>query len=246
MTRSEAWCGGRGAESGATNGSRHRVQGRSPWRFFCARHGEKVRGESPPRAEMTGTARLGKGAAVRRNLKEADAPEQGFDVQKPDTRLATRGNPAIDGDTPMSSRRLVNRSGEAPAKLSCLTLGDLQRCRTIPTIDPATGRDGPGEVSRGRSSRHVVTKGRTFLAKESVGEDSMDAQRQQGKFLQRLLFPEPLEILCHDTPGDGGPEAGVPEELQTSTASDPAQALTERISSGDTSSYKRERNRRIR
>jgi hypothetical protein len=74
----------------------------------------------------------------------------------------------------------------------------------------------------------------------------MDAQRQQGKFLQRLLFPEPLEILCHDTPGDGGPEAGVPEELQTSTASDPAQALTERISSGDTSSYKRERNRRIR
>jgi RNA-directed DNA polymerase len=57
----------------------------------------------------------------------------------------------------------------------------------------------------------------------------MDAERQQGQPYQRLLFPESQEGSRHDTPGNGRPEAEVPEEPQTSTASDPARALTERL-----------------
>jgi len=57
----------------------------------------------------------------------------------------------------------------------------------------------------------------------------MDAERQKGEPYQRLLFPELQEGSRHDTPGNGRPEAGVPEESQTSTASDPARALTERL-----------------
>jgi RNA-directed DNA polymerase len=56
----------------------------------------------------------------------------------------------------------------------------------------------------------------------------MDAERQQGKPYQRPLFPELEEGLRHDTPGDGGTGAGVLEESQTATASDPARALTQR------------------
>lgn len=57
----------------------------------------------------------------------------------------------------------------------------------------------------------------------------MDVERQQGGPYQRLLFPELEEGSCHDTAGDSRPEAGVPEESQTFTASDPARALTERL-----------------
>jgi RNA-directed DNA polymerase len=57
----------------------------------------------------------------------------------------------------------------------------------------------------------------------------MDAERQQGKPYQRFLFPELEEGLRHDTPGDGRSGAGLPEEPQTSTVSDPARALTERL-----------------
>jgi RNA-directed DNA polymerase len=57
----------------------------------------------------------------------------------------------------------------------------------------------------------------------------MDAERQQGKPYQRFLFPELEEGLRHDIPGDGRSGAGLPEEPQTSTASDPARALTERL-----------------
>jgi RNA-directed DNA polymerase len=57
----------------------------------------------------------------------------------------------------------------------------------------------------------------------------MDAERQQGGSYQRLLFPELSQDSRHDTPGDGRPQAEVPEESQTSTASDPARALTERL-----------------
>jgi RNA-directed DNA polymerase len=57
----------------------------------------------------------------------------------------------------------------------------------------------------------------------------MDAERQQGRPYQRFLFPELEEGPRHDRPGDGSTEAGVPEEPQTTTASDPARALTERL-----------------
>jgi len=57
----------------------------------------------------------------------------------------------------------------------------------------------------------------------------MDAERQQGKPYQRLLFAELEEDLRHGTPGEGGTGPGGPEESQTPTASDPARALTERL-----------------
>ena len=57
----------------------------------------------------------------------------------------------------------------------------------------------------------------------------MGAERPQGRPYQRLLFPELEEDLRHDTPGDGRSGAGVPEEPQTPTASEPARALTERL-----------------
>src|SRR5690242_15546970 len=71
----------------------------------------------------------------------------------------------------------------------------------------------------------------------------MDAERQQGRLYQRFLSPELEEGPRHDRPGDGSTEAGMPEEPQTTTASDPARALTERTSG--TGRCKRERNRRI-
>ena len=57
----------------------------------------------------------------------------------------------------------------------------------------------------------------------------MGVERQQGVPYQRLLFPEPEEGTRHDTSGDGGTGAGVPEEPQAFAASDPARALTERL-----------------
>jgi len=72
-------------------------------------------------------------------------------------------------------------------------------------------------------------KGRIFLAKESVGDDSMGAERQQGRPYQRLLFPEWEEGLRHDDSGEGGTGPGTLEEQQTPTALDPARALTERL-----------------
>jgi len=57
----------------------------------------------------------------------------------------------------------------------------------------------------------------------------MDAERQQGKPYQRLLFPESPEGLRHGAAGAGRPEAEAPQEPQTSTASEPARALTERL-----------------
>ena len=57
----------------------------------------------------------------------------------------------------------------------------------------------------------------------------MDAERQQGKPYQRSLYPGSRKGSRHDTPGDGRPGAGVPEEPQTATASDPARALTDRL-----------------
>lgn len=53
----------------------------------------------------------------------------------------------------------------------------------------------------------------------------MDAERQQVRLYQRLLF-EPWESLCPDGRGDGGTEAAASEEPQASTALDHARALT--------------------
>ena len=57
----------------------------------------------------------------------------------------------------------------------------------------------------------------------------MGTERQQGRSYQRLLFPELAEGLRHGTAGEGGTGAGVFEESQLPTASDPARALTERL-----------------
>jgi hypothetical protein len=73
----------------------------------------------------------------------------------------------------------------------------------------------------------------------------MSAGRQQGRSYQRSQ-QGPQEGLRHGVTGDGGTEAGTPEESQTPTASDRARALTERTSSRDTRRCKGERNRRIR
>src|SRR5215213_7978309 len=56
----------------------------------------------------------------------------------------------------------------------------------------------------------------------------MNTERQKGEPYQRLLFPELLEDSRHDTASDGRPGAGMSEESQAFTASDPARALTER------------------
>jgi RNA-directed DNA polymerase len=114
------------------------------------------------------------------------------------------------------------RKHDLPREICCSV-------RTTRTTDLATGREGTAEVSRGRSSHRPVTKDRTFPAKESVGNDLMDAERQQSRPYQRLLFPELEEGLRHDTTGKGGTGPGVIEEPQTSTALDPARALTEQL-----------------
>jgi len=57
----------------------------------------------------------------------------------------------------------------------------------------------------------------------------MGTERQPGRSYQRSLFEESAEGLRHGTTGDGGTGAGVSEESQLSTASDPARALTERL-----------------
>src|SRR3989442_897719 len=80
-----------------------------------------------------------------------------------------------------------------------------------------------------RPSRERWTKGRIFHAKESVGDDSMGAKRQQGKPYQRSLFEGLEEGLRHGQLGEGGTGPERRAESQTPTASDPARALTERL-----------------
>jgi len=54
----------------------------------------------------------------------------------------------------------------------------------------------------------------------------MDAQRQQGRPYQQLLFEKSAESLRHGERGKGGTHAYPREESQTFTANDPARALT--------------------
>ena len=54
----------------------------------------------------------------------------------------------------------------------------------------------------------------------------MNAERQLGRFYQRLLFEQPAESLRHDASGDGGTEPAAREEPQAFTAFDQARALT--------------------
>jgi len=55
-------------------------------------------GASPLRAVMARTARLGKGVRREAESEESRCPQLGFDEQKPDTRPASSGNPAMVGD----------------------------------------------------------------------------------------------------------------------------------------------------
>jgi hypothetical protein len=55
-------------------------------------------GGSPLRAEMTGTARSGKGARREAGSEGSRKAKLGPDEQEPGSRLARWGNPAMDGD----------------------------------------------------------------------------------------------------------------------------------------------------
>jgi hypothetical protein len=57
----------------------------------------------------------------------------------------------------------------------------------------------------------------------------MDAERQQVRLYQRLLFEEPAESLRHGEGSEGGTGASPREVSQVSTAIAPARALTEHL-----------------
>jgi len=57
----------------------------------------------------------------------------------------------------------------------------------------------------------------------------MDAQRQQGRFYQRLLFEKRQESPRHGEGSEGGTRPSPREEQQASTANGPARALTEHL-----------------
>jgi RNA-directed DNA polymerase len=58
---------------------------------------------------------------------------------------------------------------------------------------------------------------------------SMDVERQQVRFYQRLLFEEPAENLRHAEGGEGGTRSSPREAPQASTATAQARALTEHL-----------------
>lgn len=57
----------------------------------------------------------------------------------------------------------------------------------------------------------------------------MDAERQQGRLYQRLLFEESAESLRHGAGSEGGTRPSPHEEPQAFTANGPARALTEHL-----------------
>ncbi len=57
----------------------------------------------------------------------------------------------------------------------------------------------------------------------------MDAERQSGRYYQRLLFEPSAEHLRHDASGEGGTGPAAREELQAFTAFDQARALTQHL-----------------
>jgi RNA-directed DNA polymerase len=57
----------------------------------------------------------------------------------------------------------------------------------------------------------------------------MDAERQQGRLYQRLLFEEPAESLRHGEGSKGGTRPSPREEQQAFAATGPARALTEHL-----------------
>lgn len=186
---------------------------------------------------------------TRRNLKEADAINSDSTNRN---RIQGRRGGVIRQWTEMPNSHPdahAGKSGERRAKEAQLIPGRSPRPSGRAGL-PRRQRRGKdlGEVSRGRSSSPVHAadrkiksvgrsnhasegrmKGRIFLAKESVGDDSMGAERQQGRPYQRLLFPELEEGLRPGSPGEGGTGSGTFEESQTPAASDPPRALTERL-----------------
>src|SRR5262249_54808160 len=102
--------------------------------------------------------------------------------------------------------------------------------RAIRTTAPATRWDTVGGVSRGHSNRDPPTKGRTSQSKESVGDASMGAERQQGRAYQLTFdFEASVSTGRHDRGVDDGIRPARPEEPRTPVASDPARAFTERL-----------------
>src|ERR1051325_8815646 len=63
----------------------------------------------------------------------------------------------------------------------------------------------------------------------AVGTISMNAERQQGRFYQRLFFEESAESPRHGKGSEGGTRPSLREEPQAFTANGPARALTEHL-----------------
>lgn len=71
--------------------------------------------------------------------------------------------------------------------------------------------DGPGEVSRGHSSR-ATGEGPNSVIKEQDWVHAMGVEQQQGSGKQLDLFDEVLTAsLCHGASGKGGTGAGTIE-----------------------------------
>lgn len=86
----------------------------------------------------------------------------------------------------------------------------------------------------------LTDEGPNPLMQGAVGTISMNAEQQQGRFYQRLLFEESAESPRHGEGSEGGTQPSPREEQQADpapgkavcrvpAANDPARALTERL-----------------
>ena len=165
-------------------------------------------------------------------------PKLGLDEQKSDSRPLGLGNVAIDTDAPYSYGNASGRSGGARGKETRLNLGGLSLC---PDTSGLLGRQRLG-TGREKSAEAIVVgvhgtpsgnlladEGPNLLLQGAVGAISMSAERQQGRFYQRLLFEKSEENLRHGQGGEGGTRSSRREEPQTLTANEPARALTKSL-----------------
>lgn len=146
--------------------------------FLFARHVLNLGGASPPRAVMTGTARLGQG--VRREAESEGSRRRNSDSTNRNRIPSPKrlGNAAMDADARTVIRRREGKSGEARGKDSRLNLGDLDVCPDASGL-PRRQRRGTGDE---KSAEAVVvhcivrfrrtywrTKGRIRFCKEQLG-----------------------------------------------------------------------------
>ncbi len=199
---------------------------------------------------------------MRRNLKEADAPNSDSTnrnrIQGPRRRVTRQWTGTPDSHSVGDE----GKSGEARVKDTQLTLGALSFCAD----DSGLLRRQRRGIRREKSAEAVVVRssslprgevqpclvradeGLNLFLQATVWNDSMDVKRQQGSYYQPLLFGEQTEELRPGSTGDGGTEAGGCEESQASAALDQARALPDELmaSASGTTGINKNRNRRIR